>query len=229
TAVGIKAEGEALIYAQYPIKDLNVTTIDPDFPISGVSNFEILANKWTSSPVGFFVGGVTATGSLSNATWAFDGYNWIKLSAGGVPHLRGTSLIPYYGYRFTTSSWTQTEYPVWMVIGGTLNDGTLNRIVYISYDNGVSWSKGSEQLQLPEDIPTMTECDNVVETRRLDANLSDAWKKSVRSDHNIEIDGDIISWDCPYIYLIGGFDPDGRLYNTIWKGVLARLTFTPVI
>lgn len=229
TAIGIKGTGSSAVYAQHPAKNLVVAPIDPDFPVAGYSNFEILANKWTSSPVGFFVGGVKQDGTLSNATWAFDGYNWIKLAEGGVPQLRGASLIPYYGFRFTQSSWSQTEYPVWMVIGGTLPDGTLNRTVYISYDNGVNWGEGSEALQLPEEMPEMTSCDNVVSNHRRNANLSDAWKKSTKSGHDIEIDGDIISWDCPYIYLFGGFDPDGVLYNSIWRGIVARLQFTPVI
>lgn len=226
TVIGIKTEGGTRVYAQYPMKNLNVSTIDSDFPISGFSNFEILANKWTSSPVGFFVGGVCADGTLSNATWAFDGYNWIKLAEGGVPKIQGTSLIPYYGFRYTSSDWVQTEFPVWMVIGGTLDEDEQNSLVYISYDNGVTWSKGSESLQLPEEIPAMTGCDCLVVQRREQANFSDAWK--TRS-HNIEVDGDIIYWDCPYIYMMGGFSRSGNLYNTIWQGVLARLTFTPVI
>lgn len=227
TAVGIRNQDGVSVYAQYPMKNLNLTAIDPEFPVSGFSNFEILANKWTSSPVGFFVGGVCRDGSLSNATWAFDGNNWIKLSEGGVPYVRGASLIPYFGFRFTSSSVTQTEYPVWMLIGGTMTDGSQNKTVYISYDNGVNWSKGSQLLQLPDEIPAMTECDNVVANHRRSANLSDAWSKT--RSHNVEVVGDEIFWDCPYIYLIGGFDPAGNLYNTIWQGVLARLTFTPVI
>lgn len=229
TAIGIKSGDNGAEYAQYPQKDLNVTAIAPDFPISGYSNFVILANKWTSSPVGFFVGGTCADGSLSDATWAFDGYNWIKLADGGIPAVKGASIIPYYGYRFTSSTWTQTEYPVWMIIGGSKTDGTLNRTVYISYDNGVNWGPGSGQLQLPKEIPTMTGCDNVVMTVRKKALLSDAWKKAARRSHNVEVNGDAILWDCPYISLIGGFDPQNKLYNTIWRGVLARLTFTPVI
>lgn len=229
TAIGLKNGVNGLEYAQYPLKNLNVTAIDREFPVSGYSNFVILANKWTSSPVGFFAGGIQADGTLSDATWAFDGYNWIKLAEGGIPAVKGASIIPYYGYRFTSSSWTQTEYPVWMIIGGSKTDGSLNRTVYISYDNGVNWGSGSELLQLPKEIPTMTGCDNVVMTVRKKALLSDAWKKAAHRSHNVEVDGDNIYWDCPYIYLIGGFDPQGKLYNTIWRGVLARLSFTPVI
>ena len=44
-----------------------------------------------------------------------------------------------------------------------------------------------------------------------------------------EIDGYNVKWECPYIYLMGGEDAEGMLYNTIWKGVLNRLTFVPII
>ncbi len=82
TAIGIRNGANGAEYAQYPQKNLNVCAIDPEFPVSGYSNFVILENQWTSSPVGFFAGGTCADGSLSDATWAFDGYNWIKLAEG---------------------------------------------------------------------------------------------------------------------------------------------------
>ena len=64
TAIGLKNGSQGLEYAQYPHKNLNVTQIDPEFPISGYSNFVILANQWTSSPVGFFAGGTRTDGTL---------------------------------------------------------------------------------------------------------------------------------------------------------------------
>lgn len=230
TAIGLKAGANGLEYAQYPLKDLLCTPADPDFPVAGFSNFVILANKWTSSPVGFFVGGKMADGTLTSVTWAFDGANWIKLCEGGMPPVTGASIIPYYSYRNTVSTWTRTEFPVWMIVGGRLSDGSLNRTVFISYDNGVNWGQGNEKLQLPEEIPTMTDCDNVVMTTPRKALISNYWKKSGKGPRRIsvEIDGDNILWDCPYIYLIGGVNPNGELCNTIWRGALARLTFTPL-
>lgn len=227
TAVGLKQTTNGISYAQYPLKNLNQCQVDAEFPISGTSNFVILENKWTSSPVGFCVGGKMSNGSLTDATWAFDGANWVKLAKGGIPAVEGASLIPYYNYRNTQSDWTQTEYNVWMVIGGTKSDNTLNRTVYISYDNGVSWSKGNEQLQLPEEIPTMTGCDNVVMYSQKKAAISDYWTRAGGSTPSV--DGDYIIWECPYIYLLGGKNENGNLQNSIWRGVLARFTFTPII
>ena len=114
-----------------------------------------------------------------------------------------------------------------MLVGGKKQDGEFNRTVYISYDNGVSWNPGNSSMQLPSMIPTMTDCDNVVVSSVRSANLSDAWKKGTRADYTV--DGDKIYWECPYIFLLGGYDPQHHLYDTIWRGVLTRLTFVPII
>ncbi|MDE6026589.1 MAG: hypothetical protein K2G23_00775 [Muribaculaceae bacterium] len=231
TAIGLKTDSEGLKYAQYPLKDISQVAVDPQFPVDAISNFVSRSNKWTSSPVGFFCGGVKADGSLSDDIWAFDGRSWIALSSGAFPAVKGVSLIPYYSFRRTsTSSLISSELEVWMMLGGEMADGSFNRTVYVSYDNGVNWHKGSTMLQLPDIIPPMIGCDNIVLASGKDANLSDAWKvMDKRRKVNWSVDGDIISWECPYIYLIGGFDPAGNLCNTIWRGVLNRLQSVPII
>lgn len=112
-------------------------------------------------------------------------------------------------------------------------DGIFNRTIYISYDNGVTWHRGGNQLQLPEVVPSMSGCDNIVAEHPMEGNLSDNWKiaRSGKGPRRISFttEGDRVMWDCPYIYLIGGQSPDGHLYDTIWRGVLQRLTFMPVI
>lgn len=228
SALGLKSENGALYYAQFPMLDLNVEPVDAEFPLNGGSNFVTISNKWTTSPVGFFVGGTLANGTLSRATWAFDGANWVNLSQSDLPQVKGASIIPYYGFRFSSAgATTPTEYPVWMVMGGTLNDGSLNRTMYISYDNGVNWSKASAFMQLPKEIPTMTACDNLVMETRLQTKLSDYWTPATRKGE-VSVENNIISWDCPYIYMIGGYQADGNLCNSIWRGSLARFTFTPI-
>ncbi len=45
-----------------------------------------------------------------------------------------------------------------------------------------------------------------------------------------ETEGDEIRWDCPYIYLFGGFGSEGEVLNdSVWRGALNRLTFKPII
>lgn len=231
TIVGLKKGGNTTIFAQYPDAGINPAQIPDNFPIAGFSNFVNLANKWTSSPVGFFTGGITASGEYSDSTWAFDGRNWIELGEGGIPALEGSSLISYYNYRPSASGDSMIEYNVWMLLGGRASDGTLNRTVYISYDNGVNWAKGAASMQLPDEIPSMAYCDNIVVDLPKSANLSDAWSKATSAPRriNYELQGDVISWGCPYIFMFGGYSPEGRLYTTLWRGVLNRLTFAPVI
>lgn len=38
----------------------------------------------------------------------------------------------------------------------------------------------------------------------------------------------VTSWECPYIYLIGGVNEYGELNNNIWRGVINRFTFKPL-
>lgn len=233
TVIGLRTDSDGLVYAQYPQKDLDPIGVDPDFPVNGLSNFVTHTNKWTSSPVGFFCGGEKADGSLSDSAWAFDGAVWINLSQGGFPPLKGASLVPYYAFRNTsTSSITPTELEAWMIIGGEKTDHTFNRVLYISYDNGVNWRQGDKLLQLPSMIPPMTECDNIVLETKKHADLADAWKvmdTGRPAKVKWEVDNNIITWECPYIYLIGGFDSDLRLCDTIWRGVINRLQSTPII
>lgn len=230
TVVGLEKTEGNYRFAQYPRADLNPEQIPEDFPLSGSSNFVTLANKWTLSPVAFFTGGRKADGSLSDATWAFDGTRWIKLSHGGIPPLEGASIIPYYNFRPSAKGDVMLKYNVWLMLGGSKQDGSFNRTVYISYDNGVNWAKGAVPLQLPDCIPAMTRCDNTVAENPMQSDISDIWKiirkSATRAEY--ELDGNVIKWGCPYIYLFGGFSPEGKLYDTVWKGTLTRLTFTPI-
>ena len=95
------------------------------------------------------------------------------------------------------------EYSVWMLLGGRKADGTFNRTVYISYNNGVNWATGATSLQLPEEIPAMVGVDNIVSAREMSANISDAWKKSARRQARIKgrDDGDIVTWEMPPTYI----------------------------
>lgn len=231
TAVGLRKAGSTTVFAQYPLNELNEKEIPSGFPVSGFSNFVTLENKWTSSPVAFFTGGVGADGTCTDSTWAFDGAEWIRLSSGGIPALEGASVIPYYNYRPSADGLSQIEYEVWMLLGGRKADGSFNRSVYISYDNGVNWTIGTSSLQLPEEIPAMAYCDNIVVDFARSSDLNAGWQSALSHPRRVNswVDGSTIHWECPYVYLFGGYSPEGRLYTTVWRGVLGRLTFTPII
>lgn len=235
SVIGLRQQDGNLYFDQYPKatdgSGIRECVIPDGFPVKDFSNFITLSNKWTLSPVAFLTGGSTTSGSLSSATWGFDGVEWICLNDRDIPALAGATLIPYYSFRPTTVG-TYDQYGVWMLVGGRMADGSSNRIVYITYDNGVNWRRGSSLMQLPDAIPAMEGCDNIVMDSQKNANISNNWKIAFRSSRtrvDYNVDGEVVYWQCPYIYLIGGYGNNGQLYNTIWRGVLSRLTFVPII
>ncbi|MDE7237712.1 MAG: hypothetical protein K2N66_07830, partial [Paramuribaculum sp.] len=36
------------------------------------------------------------------------------------------------------------------------------------------------------------------------------------------------TWECPYIYVIGGVCGDGSISDAIWRGAVNRLTYRPL-
>ncbi len=224
-----------LRHVHYPASELPETVLENEFPITGYSAFATVTSDWSERPVGLMTGGRMADGTLTAATWGFDGDTWTRLDMTSPPALEGATLIPYYIYRQTSTAWIQTEFNVWLLFGGRLSDGSINRSVYISYTNGVNWSKAPTLMQLPEFMQPGYDADGVVMSSPREANLAEAWTSranpSLRGPMRIvyDIDGYQINWECPYIYLFGGYDSTGILNDIIWRGVLARLTYTPLM
>lgn len=226
--LGLRIKDGHLMHTEYPSGTEAIA--DAKFPVEGFSNLVHSTNKWTTTSSAMIVGGRMADGQLTNATWGFDGRVWARIDNSSVPYITGATLVPYYIYRSATgSAFNKKEYPVWLTLGGRLKDNSLNQTAYVSYTNGVNWTQADSLMQMPEFIPGLENADNLVYEASLSANLSDAWTRATMTRaQSFVIDGDIIKWDCPYIYLIGGEDATGRLSDTIWRGVLMRLTYTPV-
>lgn len=117
------------------------------------------------------------------------------------------------------------------------DSATLNDCVYISTDNGITWDKANELLQLPEYIEDFTGAQAVVQTATLTEarSTSEGWIEMPASKLPASIVGaqsrtiaPIESWECPYIYLFGGTNANGVLCNNIWRGVINRLSFKPL-
>lgn len=230
TVVGIGSGETGKTCVVYPQGDLGEETLPADFPLEGFSNLVTLENKWTLSPVAFFTGGRMADGTCSASTWAFDGRKWVKLSEGGIPAMTGATVIPYYNYRVAADGHSMNEYPVWMLTGGRLADGSFNKTIYISYDNGVNWSRGGASLQFPDDFAAVYDCDNVVVGITHRANLNEGWQvPSGLNRLKYSVEGEDVIWECPVIYLFGGFGTDVKLSADVWQGVLNRLRFVPII
>lgn len=234
--LGLRADGGKLVHTSWPadsgIREMDVKS---DFPVAGYSDFVQFSNRWTTLPIGFMTGGRLADGSMTEKTWGFDGDHWEVLSENMVPKVTGAALIPYFVYRKTSSSLVQTEFSVWMLIGGELEDGACNRKIYVSYDNGVNWYAADEKMQLPKHFPGLRDLDGLMVEWKKQASLTDNWKKvgtkAIPPMYRVkyEVEDYEIYWDCPYIYIFGGFNDSGKLNDEVWRGVLNRLTFVPLI
>lgn len=233
SVLGVKSTDRGLMHCHYPASELITdTAVDKDFPISGRSSLGTVSNKWSPQPTVFFVGGTTADGRISSHTWAFDGSIWTTIDESALPAMDGVAIVKYIVYRSTQYLFVEHAYEAWFAFGGKFEDGSLNKTLYYSYDNGVTWTQAPELMQLPDYLPALYNADIVTIKTNLNGNLSDIWTKtpskiaSRASDYVIV--GDDISWDCPYLYIIGGDFADGSLSDAIWRGVLSRLTFTPL-
>ncbi len=233
TLLGIRNDGDTPVHTCWPSGTYPETAVKPDFPVAGYSDFVQFSNRWTTLPIGFMTGGRLADGSLTEKTWGFDGDNWEMLSENMVPRLDGASIVPYYVYRKTSSSLVQTEFSVWMLIGGLMEDGSCNRTIYVSYDNGVNWYAADTQMQLPDYVPGLYDLDAIMIEWPKQASLEGNWQ--TRSSRDLapmtrlayEVEDNEVYWDCPYVYIFGGMTEAGYLNDEVWRGVLNRLSFMP--
>lgn len=231
---GIATDGQNLRHAYY--SGTSATTgdiLDPDFPTDGFTAMQCISTKWAETPIGIITGGARGNRTFSD-TWAYDGHSWANISNKALPALSDATIVPYFSYKKTSVSWVQTEFSVWLCFGGNTASGAPNRHTYISYDNGVNWSLAPALLQLPDFVPSLIQADAVVANSDYRSTIDRFWKSYNRPApggvKRVEyfIDGNNIEWECPFIYLMGGNKPDGSLSDSIWRGVLARLTFAPI-
>ncbi len=235
--IGITLPDEAGVrqFTSYPAGAMS-GEVPAGFPLSGSTDMLILTSRWWRNPYAILCGGVDAQGKISDAAWAYDGATWAQVSNGGLPALRGAALVPYFAYRRTNKAWVFNEYSVLMLLGGCDADGGLNRDMYVSYDNGVFWSKASELMQMPKYIPGMHDLDAVIATTSMSGNFEPRWWSSTETPDlpswykvDYTTNGYDVTWDCPYIYLYGGYGADGKLCDSVWRGVIRRLTFMPLL
>lgn len=230
-----EAEGK-LVHTQYPSDGFQESAINSNFPYSESTDMKIYSTKWSSQPLGLIVGGTTQAG-MTGATWAFDGTVWCQISENSLPAIKGGTLVPYFAYLKSSTMWIFNEYSIWMYIGGICADGSLNQNIYLTYDNGVHWQKAPEAMQLPESINAMYRIGHAVASTPLEANFApEAWfavEKGGKGQRRLPyvINGYNISWNCPYIYLIGGYSDAAatQLNPWIYRGVINRMSFKPLI
>ena len=227
--------GGAMVHTRYPLDGYKETAIAEGFPVKGFTNMGVFSTKWARYPIALLYGGYNTSGKIQQSTWAYDGSTWANISEYKAVPLEGASLVPYFIYRKTSNIWIINEYSIWLLMGGRMADGSINREVYVSYDNGVNWRKGPVSMQLPEFIPGVCHADAVIFDTPMTDNIEPkAWKRMespVRPGLRklpFDMNGYDISWNCPCIYIFGGINGNGTLEDAVWKGVLNRMTLRPI-
>lgn len=212
--------------ASFPDGPYDGITLPEGFPTEGFTSPIEFSNRWSQDPTIVLFGGVKADGSLSKGSWAFDGSQWADIADASLPVLEGLSVVDYYTYLNSTSNGHLKEFESYLAFGGRDAEGNVNETVYVTYDHGINWLKAPKFMQLPEEISTGYMVDALTLGTAMESNLSNRW--NTRRRLPFEIDGDLIKWNCPYIFLFGGYDANMKLNSALRSGVLQRLTFEPL-
>ena len=225
-ALGIKNDGGDFVHDEYPQPASFVSSkINSNFPVEDMSQMVMASNEWTSSQQAMITGGILADGTLNNIVWGYDGNRWGQISESNtqksLPKLRLPVMLSYYTCTLSSSDYSLQKRTTWMVMGGLLENGNLNRTTYISYDQGIHWSKGESGVQLPSHMPGFFDAQafTVVRTKNSSTSLH-----AYNPGHITPV----TQWDVPYIYLFGGYGNGGVSLGYFWQGVLTGLTYKPV-
>ena len=239
--LGLQKQGSAYMHDEYPRKaGFASTEVDIDFPVSEASQFTYSELEWGVEPQGFIVGGITSDGKYRGDVWAYDGKAWSMIRSKALPSLAGMTVFEYVNYEKVAETTTYITHRAWFAVGGRNVKGLMNSDVYISRHQGLYWSKADQLLQMPDYIePRCGAQAYVFETTHTRASDGGVWTSMpskklpvwARIDLPLStrVSQDISSWDSPYIYLFGGVNEDGNVCNEVWRGVLNRLTFKPII
>ncbi len=222
TVLGIANIDGKLYHDVYPQPDgFELTAIDPKFPITLATDMVLATNTWALAPQGVIVGGITSTGDFTNAAWGYDGKRWAVISGqnNALPRLARATMFSYYSATINSTTLKSTLHPTWYVVGGVLADHTMNRDTYISTDQGISWTKAGNMLQIPESMPSLQFVQAFVYSTTMTTTAPRAPRRISQA---------ITQWDCPWVYLFGSFGESDQMQYTGWKGVLNRLTFKPL-
>lgn len=220
-----------------------VTALPEGCPVAGTSQLVSYETKWSSSSLSVMVGGRDSNDKLTGSAWGYDGSVWARLSSMDMVPTEELSLFAYSTPRVNDKNWSVTERPALIAMGGIIEgeEGReVTKLLYVSYDQGLTWEKASTYLQFAADDPVFYGAQAIVcptelsvsrsggctwspvKTRKLPFWVTPLDQPGSRASEAID------SWACPYIYLFGGYDANDQLRNTVWRGVIRRFTFRPL-
>ncbi len=215
-------------------------TLPTLFPVSGASNSFVYASEsvYSSSVLLYIMGGETASGALTNALWAYDGSKWstatmnnIEIDTCAVTPRRDAALFGYQSYPTYEVFDTWVVYDTWMVIGGKDEDGEYLSDIYTSVSKGVSWTDNEETLiNYPVDMQAAAYLSVIVQDEDVSTRATTRDWTSLMTPRasTTQTRATTDERTAPYIYMFGGEYAPDMVQNTVWRGVIERLTFAPI-
>ena len=237
--LGARHDSDGWKHVTYPAT--SETAVPDGCPVSGTSQLVNYQTKWSSSPMAIMIGGKDSADNLIGEAWAYDGSKWARISTTGIPERSGVTLFPYSTPRVNSSNWRVTEQSALLAAGGltkTDNNYAASTKVYVSYDFGITWKEADSYLQFPSDYTAFYGAQAfVIDYTLTSRGISDTWTDlpvnslplwanpiAVRS----RVSKPVTSWECPYIFLFGGYRTDGARVSSVTRGVINRFTFRPL-
>lgn len=238
TLLGLKKNGNNYYSTTYPLTV--EATIDRDFPVKGTSQLLTFATTWSNNPQAIMIGGITQDNRKLSNTWAYDGTKWAKINAhNSLPGLSDMTLVTYYTFETDSTSWRVKKYPTLLAMCGCDEGNKVGKTVYISRDQGMHWKKGDQYLQFPDYIPAMHKAQAFVVSETMHSRSSYDWDEypsqplpawwTIEMPYYSRATEPVTQWQTPFIYLFGGEDEKNQTTLFLWRGVINRLTFKPII
>ena len=220
--LGIVSDGDDYIYDEFPRPEgYSTSVVDESFPVSHSSNMVVVQNDWSSAPQAMIVGGVASDGHVIKDTWGYDGHHWGKINnihSDALPCVADATLFSYYTFKSLSGVRRYAQQSTWYLMGGRKTDGSLNGDIYLSNTQGITWFKGDSTITQSDFMPKFYGAQAFVCEEMLQA--------SRRMPSRVT--APITTWQCPFIYLYGGYNAEGVLLPNVWRGVYNRLTNDPV-
>ena len=222
--LGIVAGADGFYHDEYPHStDFTATRVESGFPVSHASDMIQTDNTWTISQQAMIVGGIDKDGKVLKDVWGFDGKSWGKINnihTHALPAIADATLFSYYTYKTLSGVRRYARQETWFVMGGRLADGTLNEKIYLSNSQGITWSQADSTIAMPSYMPKFYGAQAFVNNETMTVSGANYLPRRVQSP--------ITSWECPFIYLMGGYNDQGELLPYTWRGVYNRMTNYPV-
>lgn len=223
-ALGIVKGDDGYYHDEYPHSDgFTAARVEDNFPVSNSSGMIVTDNKWTFSQQAMVVGGIDSNGHALSDVWGYDGNRWGKINnshSSSLPALTDATLFSYYTYKTLNGTRRYGRQATWYVMGGKLADGTLNSNIYLSNTQGITWTKGDSTICQAGYMPKFYGAQAFVNFETLTPS------SPANAPRRVVVP--VTSWECPFIYLFGGYNDQDALLPYVWRGVYNRLTNTPV-